>query len=142
MSKLVRYYVDGRLFEWVVTVSMLGLALEAFVWPETLQASAFQWVVLVMSNGFAEIFLFSVGWLRIIGLLLNGHQIKGRRVGPLIRSFSAIACAVMWVQFAIALFELSSRQGFPSPGIPFWMMFVVGELYTAYRAVAGDGRTT
>ena len=141
MGKLIRYYVDGRLWEWIITVAMLALAVETLIWPQTLKASAFQWIVLVMSNWFAEIFLFSVGWTRLIGLLLNGHMIRGVRVGPIIRSASAIACAVMWVQFDIALFELSVRQGFPSPGIPFWSMFVLGELYTTYRAVAGDGRS-
>ena len=142
MGKLLRYYVDGRLFEWVVTVAMLCLAAETVGWPETLKASAFKWIALVMPGHFAEAFLFCVGWVRLIGLLLNGHQIAGIRIGPILRSVTAIACAVMWVQFVTALFELSMRQGFPSPGIPFWTMFVFGELYTAYRAVAGDGRIT
>jgi hypothetical protein len=46
----------------------------------------------------------------------------------------------MWSQFVMALLRLSILQGYPSPGLPFWTMFVVVELYVAYRAVAGDGR--
>lgn len=140
MTKLLRYYLDGRLFEWIVTISMLWLAIDTFVSPETLRASAFQWIVLVMSPAFVEIFLFSIGWVRLVGLLLNGHAFRGRRIGPIIRSGTAILSAIMWVQFDLALVELSARQGFMSPGIPFWSMFVVGELYVAYRAVGNDGQ--
>lgn len=138
----VSYYIDGRLFEWIITVSMLWLAIATFVNPDALRASAFHWIALVMSPAFIEIFLFAIGWTRLIGLLLNGHAYKGRRLGPIIRSVTAVFCAVMWVQFDLALVELSAQQGFFSPGIPFWSMFVVGELYVAYRAVGRDGRTS
>lgn len=141
MAERLRYYVDGRLFEWVITISMLWLAIGMFFSPEVLRSSAFQWVVLVMTPAFIDIFLFLIGWTRLIGLLLNGHAFRGRRLGPIIRSVTAVSCAVMWVQFDLALVELSTRQGFLSPGIPFWSMFTVGELYVAYRAVAGNGRT-
>lgn len=136
----LQYYVDGRLFEWVITTAMLWLALSTVISPDSLRASAFQWLVQVMPTLFVEIFLFLIGWTRLIGLLLNGHQFRGTRIGPVIRAVTAVMCAVMWVQFALALVELSARQGYMSPGIPFWSMFVIGEIYVAYRAVAGDGR--
>jgi hypothetical protein len=138
---MLRYYVDGRLFEWVITLSMLWLAGEMFVSPQLLHSSAFQWVLQVMTPAFINLFLFLIGWTRLIGLLLNGHQIRGRRLGPIIRSVTAVSCAVMWVQFDLALIETSVRQGFLSVGVPFWSMFTIGELYVAYRAVAGNGRT-
>lgn len=141
MRKMLRYYVDGRLFEWTITIAMLWLAVATFVSPNALRASAFQWIVLAMSPTFVEIFLFMVGWTRLIGLLLNGHMFRGRRLGPIIRAVTAVFCAAMWVQFDLALVELSAHQGFMSPGVPFWSMFVFAELYVAYRAVAGDGRT-
>lgn len=137
---LLRYYVEGRRFEWVITIAMLWLAIAMLIWPETLRASAFQWITLVMTNGVIEAALFLLGWTRLIGLLLNGHEVKGRRVGPVIRSATAVLCAVLWVQFDLALVQLSFKQGFMSPGIPFWSMFVLGELDVAYRAVADDGR--
>lgn len=142
MGKILRYYVDGRRFEWVITLSMLWLAVAMFIAPEVLHASAFQWIVLVMPTGFIGACLFLIGWARMIGLLLNGHTFMGVKIGPIIRSSTAIACAVMWVQFDLALFELSARQGFMSPGIPFWSMFVIGELDVAYRAVSADGRNS
>ncbi len=137
---MLRYYLDGRRFEWVITIAMLWLAVALFVSPDMLRASAFHWIVQVMPSDVIRLILFLIGWVRLIGLLLNGHTFRGMRLGPLMRSATAIACAVLWVQFDFALIELSAREGFMSPGIPFWSMFVAGELDVAYRAVAGDGR--
>lgn len=139
---ILQYYVEGRRFEWTITIAMLWLAVVMFIAPETIRASAFQWMTLVMSPGFIAFALFVVGWTRLIGLLLNGHRIRGVIVGPIIRSVTAIACAVLWMQFDLALVQLSFKQGFMSPGIPFWSMFIVAELDVAYRAVAGNGRDT
>jgi hypothetical protein len=140
MGRLIRYYVDGRRFEWVITIAMLWLAVALFFAPGALRASAFQWVAQILPANLIGLALFLVGWIRMVGLLLNGHTLRGIKVGPIIRSSTAIACAVMWVQFDLALFELSARQGFMSPGIPFWSMFIIGELDVAYRAVSADGR--
>lgn len=142
MIDLISYYVAGRRFEWTITISTLWLAIALFISPEILRASAFQWITLWMANWFIEASLFALGWVRLIGLLLNGHEVRGKRIGPLIRSVTAIICAVMWVQFAMALVQLSFAQGFMSPGVPFWSMFVLSELDVAYRAVADDGRST
>lgn len=138
----MRYYVEGRRFEWVMSIATLWLAVTLLIAPETLHASAFQWITLLMSQYTIGTLCFCFGWVRLIGLLLNGHEIAGWRVGPLIRSATAVGAAVMWVQFDLALINLSYEQGFMSPGIPFWSMFVVGELDVAYRAVADDGQTS
>ena len=145
MTRLLRYYVDGRLFEWSLTLPMLALSIMTFIWPLTLRGSAFQWVVVVMPIPLIETMMFLISWTALVGLLLNGHQWRGTRIGPLIRSVAAIARAVMWAQFALALLRLSFLQGYPSPGLPFWMMFVVTEIYVANRTggmVAGDGKAT
>lgn len=145
MGKLIRYYVDGRLFEWSMTLPMLLLSIMAFIWPQTLRSSAFQWIAVVMPIPVTETIMFLISWTALIGLLLNGHEWNGTRIGPFIRSAAAIARAVIWAQFAWALFRLSCLQGFPSPGLPFWMMFAVTEIYVANRTggmVAGDGRAS
>lgn len=137
----LRYYVDGRLFEWSMTLPMLATAVLSFLWPQTLRGSAFRWILSVGSPPLIELLLFTISWSALIGLLLNGHTMRGVRLGPVIRAITAVARAVMWAQFALALLRLSILQGYPSPGLPFWMMFTVTELYVAYRAVAGNGRT-
>lgn len=143
MGKLLRYYVDGRLFEWSLTLPMLALSVMTFVWPQTLRASAFQWIVIVMPIPLIETLMFVISWTALIGLLLNGHEFRGVRIGPVIRALAAIARSVMWAQFALALYRLSIEQGYPSPGLPFWMMFAATEIYVANRTgalVAGNGR--
>lgn len=139
---MLGYYVRGRRFEWVITIAMLWLAVVMLFSPGIIRASAFQWVTQVMSPIFIAASLLAIGWARLVGLLLNGHEVRGHRLGPIIRATTAIACAVMWVQFDLALIQLSFKHGYMSPGVPFWSMFVVGELDVAYRAMADDGRAS
>jgi hypothetical protein len=139
---VLRYYLDGRRFEWAMTIPMLVVAVLAFVWPKTLTFSAFHWILTVMSPATVEISMFLIGWFGMIGLLLNGHKVRGVRAGPVIRSLCAIARAVMWSQFSLALLRLSIAQGFPSPGLPFWITFTIFEIDVAYRAVAGNGNSS
>lgn len=129
------HYLEGRLFEWMMTISMLLLAFQIYMWPTTMQFSAFKDLMDVVTDKFVGLFMFGVGFVRASALILNGHSIRGVRVGPLLRSIMAVLCATMWVQFAFALLQLSIEQGRPSPGLPFWTMFVIGELYVAYKAV-------
>jgi len=118
-----------------MTVSMLLLSLETWWWPLTLEFSAFGDVTEILSAPFVALFMLIVGLIRAMALLLNGHAIRGQRVGPLLRSIMAVFCASMWTQFAFALLQASITQGRPSPGLPFWIMFVFSELYIAYKAV-------
>jgi hypothetical protein len=133
----VSYYLDGRLFEWVMSISMVLLAVEILIWPDTLQASAFQWVVQVMPVDFVWVALLLAGWFRVLALVANGSSLV---IGPRVRSIGALVGAVIWIQFGAALVKLSIDQHFASPGIPFWFMFTVAELRITYRAVL-DVRT-
>lgn len=139
---VLRYYVAGRLFEWSMTVPMLVLSAVTFYSPRTLEASAFAWIGAVMPTPLIELFLFVISWTALIGLLLNGHQVRGMKIGPFIRAIAAVARAVMWAQFSLALIRLSILQGYMSPGVPFWTMFVATEFYVAFSAAgaASDER--
>ena len=86
--------------------------------------------------------MFTISWVALIGLLLNGRTVRGIRLGLVITSATAVARAVIWIQFALALLSLSLIHGYPSPGLPFWLMFTVTEIYVACKAVAGNGRTS
>lgn len=131
----VHKYLDGRLFEWMMSTSMVMLAIEIYIFPRTIEFSAFVELNQVMSDKFIGLFLGTVGLVRIFSLLLNGHTVLSIRIGPLLRSLMAVFCALMWTQFALALFQISVLRGIPSPGLPFWATFVIGELYVSYRAV-------
>lgn len=131
------YYIDGRLFEWVMSVSMVLLSIEIFIWPDTLRASAFQWVVQVMHVDFVGVVLLIAGVFRVSALVANGSSMV---IGPRVRAVGALIGAAIWVQFGMALVKLSVDQNFASPGIPFWFMFTLAELRITYRAVL-DVRT-
>ncbi len=135
IAQQLDYYLKGRLFEWLMSCSMLILAAQIVVWPKIMEFSAFTYLIEVVSDKFVGLFMFSVGWVRAVALVLNGHRVYNVRLGPLLRSLVAVLCAMMWGQFAFALLQLSIAQERPSPGLPFWTMFVLGELYVAYQAV-------
>lgn len=127
----ITYYLDGRLFEWVMSISMVFLAIEIFIWPET-------WAVQVINPEFVGVTLFIAGSVRYMALIANGSSLA---LGPRARAVGAVIGASIWVQFGTALLKLSMDQHFASPGIPFWYMFTVAELRIAYRAVL-DVRTS
>lgn len=131
----VGHYFKDRLFEWAMAVSMLLLAVQTFVWPRTLEASAFHYLVLVMPSACVGVFLFLFGLARCGALIANG---RSRVYGPRVRAIGCLAGAVMWAQFDLALLAAYSMKisGPPSPGIPFWFVFTFAELYSAYRAAS------
>lgn len=135
MTPTMRAYVEGRLFEWTMSLAMVLLALEIFLWPRTLEASAFYWLVAVMPSRFVGVFLLLVGAARLTALFINGRSMM---YGPRIRAVGALAGAVMWAQFSLALLMpfVMSEKAIPSPGIPFWFSFTFAEIYSAYRAAS------
>ena len=126
-------YLEGRLFEWTMTTAMILLSVEIFLWPQTLEASAFHWLVLVLPAEIIGVVMLFVGTSRATALFINGRSIL---YGPRIRAVGALVGAVMWAQFDLALLMpfLMNEKAIPSPGIPFWFTFTAAELYTVYRA--------
>jgi hypothetical protein len=135
MTRNINYYVEGRLFEWTMTLSTLANGVTFFWWPRGLHESAYHFLLVVMSQAWITAFLVTVGWTRFAGLMLNGQRMFGVKLGPWIRAACAVLSAVIWCQFAIALGFLSAERGFPSPGLFFWTIATFGEFYVAYSAV-------
>jgi hypothetical protein len=133
MTPLMRHYLEGRLFEWVMATAMVFLAVETFVWSQTIAASAFHLLAEVMPGEFIGVFLLLFGTARFAALITNG---RSRVYGPWVRALGALAGAVMWAQFELALVGDMSSDKPPSPGIPFWFAFILAELYSAYRAAS------
>lgn len=133
MTPTMRHYVEGRLFEWVMATAMVLLAVQTFVWPETLNASAFHWLTVVLPSSFIGVFLLLFGIARFGALVANGRSLV---YGPFVRAFGALAGALLWAQFELAMFADFSVKGPPSPGIAFFFPFTLAELYSAYRAAS------
>lgn len=135
MTPLMRQHLEGRLFEWVMATAMVLLAVQCSIWPGTIDASAFYWITTAMPAWFISGFLFLFGVARFAALIANG---RSTIYGPRVRSLCAIAGAVLWAQFDLALIAAYTVKGPPSPGIPFWFTFTLAELYSAYRAASDD----
>lgn len=134
----IRHYLEGRLFEWAMSISMVLLAAETFAWPRTMEASAFYWLTAIMPSSLIGSALLAFGLARCAALITNGRSAV---YGPRVRAIGALAGAVIWAQFDLALIASFIVKGTPSPGIPFWFTFTIAELfYSAYRA-ASDVRS-
>jgi hypothetical protein len=133
MTPVMRHYLEGRLFEWIMASAMILLAVQTFVWPGTLAASAFHLLAEAMPNSFIGAFLLLFGVLRLGALIANGRSLA---YGPWLRATGALAGAVLWGQFELALLGDMSFDKPPSPGIPFWFVFILAELYSGYRAAS------
>lgn len=129
------YYVEGRAFEWIMSISMCIVAVEVFIWPQMGNSTTFKFLREAVSADLLAFVLLFVGGVRCIGLMLNGHTVGLLKIGPWIRAIGSVISAMMWAQFALSLLHLSVQQEFPLPGVTFWTMFTLGELYVAYTTV-------
>jgi hypothetical protein len=127
-------YCRNRLFEWVMTLSMLGMAIEIGIWPRAVQTSSFRLMLDIIDPLNVGMFFMAFGLLRIAALIANGSWPEH---GPRMRAMGAGAAAMMWGQMGIALILLTSqRDGVPSPGISLYFFMTIGELLSAYRAMS------
>src|ERR1017187_1841283 len=127
-------YCRNRLFEWAMTIAMLGLALEIAVWPSSIATGSFRLLLIVINPTGLALFFGAFGLLRIAALIANGSWPEH---GPRMRAMGAGAAALMWGQMCIALVMLTSqRDGVPSPGIALYFFLAIGELVSAYKAIS------
>jgi hypothetical protein len=132
---LMTWYRD-RLFEYVMTAAMLGLAIEIVVWPSTISASSFRFILVVVTAENMAAFFAIFGMMRIAALIANGSWPVH---GPRLRAMGAGASALMWGQMCLALFILAPMNtGIPSPGIPVYFALTIGEVVSAYRAICDE----
>lgn len=109
------------------------MGIEFLIWPAALQGSAFRFLPLPeIDLAFGVVLL---GWSRCAALMLNGQKILGVKAGRYVRAGCGVVSAILWAQFTLALLQLSIAQNLPSPGLPFWFMFTIGELFGAYSTV-------
>ena len=127
-------YCRNRMFEWVMTLAMLGIAFEIAVWPSSIASGSFRLLLVVISPAELALFFGTFGLLRIAALIANGSWPEH---GPRMRAMGAGAAALMWGQMCIALMLLTPNLGgVPSAGIPVYFSLTVGELISAYRAIS------
>jgi hypothetical protein len=131
MSRLASY-IDGRLFEWVMSIAMFSLGAELVLWPPTISASSFRNLSADVPAAMLALFFISCSLARMAALIVNGRSWV---YGPRVRAYGALGAAIIWSWMLTALFTLlADNRAIPSPGIPIFLSLVLGELYTSYRA--------
>src|ERR1035437_1191310 len=127
MSPGFMNYCRNRLFEWVMTLAMLGIAIEISVWSSSIQSGSFRLLLIVISPTGLSLFFGSFGLLRIAALIANGSWPVH---GPRMRAMGAGAGALIWGQMCVALLLITpDLGGVPSAGVPVYAALAIGELF-------------
>ena len=129
--RTVAHYLDARLFEWAFSLPMILLGISILVWPVIAQGSILRLLVTAIGVLWTAMVFIIVGVVGMVALIANGSSL---RIGPRLRSFSAIVRSVLWISFALSMTRVSIEQGFPSPMVFFWSSFTGAEVYISYRA--------
>lgn len=125
------YYIDGRLFEWTMTLGKLVLGIQLFFLPEMMKMVPFQWIGLFIGPKTLAFLMVLTGLIRLGALIANGASLV---IGPYLRSLMALFASALWLEFGISFLIGSIHRGFGGP-IPFWFVFSISEMYIVYRAV-------
>lgn len=131
-------YCRNRQFEWFTTTSLLGMGMLMAIWPSTMGASSFRYILMVMTPQDLTAAYLGIGIFRAVALIANG---RAPVWGPRIRALGAIAGASVWLQMDIALIIWMAQNDIPpSPGMAMFTAVIVGEIISGRRAM-NDGRT-
>jgi hypothetical protein len=132
----LRHYMENRLFEWCMTIALLGNGLVLFIWPNAVEDGLFRYMLLVFAPVQLTFFYLVFGVLRSIALVFNGRMAIW---GPRYRMMSSVGGTMLWSQMALSLYNSMPELGSPSLSIPTYGALVLGELYSAYRAARDHG---
>lgn len=128
----ITYYLDGRLYEWVMGGAMVSFGFAMLLSPKMLHGSILSILAAMFASYVVGTIFLALGLLRMAALVANGRSME---IGPRIRSVVATICSALWTTFTLSMIRVSIDQGFPSPMVFFWGAFVLAEVYISYRAV-------
>lgn len=133
-NAIVRHF-EKRLYEMSMAIIMIGVGTLLFFSPHSLEASSMKYLLEVMSVWTCSTVFNVFGVARIVALALNGHWMPG---GAYVRAGGAAVGALIWGQWAAALFELHLKTGSPiSPGVPVYAILAFFEAISYFRALNG-----
>lgn len=131
-ARSVTYYLDGRQLEWWASVSLFLTGSAMVLFPRMMHNSISQVLIQSIGDIPTALLFVVVGLLGMAALIANGSSVK---IGPHIRSITAIVRMAIWCSFVIAMGRISMEQGFPSPMVFFFGTLTLVEGFTPYRAV-------
>ena len=131
----------NRIFEWLMSGAMIGIAVACIATPDTIKDGSFRLLVEVgLDAGAMAIFFMAFGITRMVALWTNGTFPALQPWGAKARALGAGAAAMLWSQMILALAMLSETTGTISIGVPVYAALTVGELISCYRAAADEIR--
>jgi hypothetical protein len=121
-----------RLFEWMTSLMMIGIALTIMFDSRTIQQGGFYLIQNVGLTPDVLGILFTVGGaVRMLALRANGVWPIW---GPRLRASCALGGALIWCQMGIALVKWSASEGYLSIGCAVYFVLALGELISCWRA--------
>jgi hypothetical protein len=130
-------HATNRLFEWMMSGMMLGIAFTLALPQDTLaQGPLHILVVYGVTDNLLTLFFGLTGLFRCVALYLNG---KMPVWGPRIRAIGAMGAALIWAQLAVILLVSTKELGYTSIGVPVYSFLVLGEFISIYRATFDAG---
>jgi hypothetical protein len=131
-TRSISYYMDGRQLEWWTSISLFLTGSAMILFPKMIDNSISQVLIQNLGGVITALLFVTVGLFGMAALIANGSSLK---LGPHIRSITAIVRMAIWFSFVIAMIRISIIQGFPSPMVFFFGTLTLVEAYTPYRAV-------
>lgn len=129
---------SNRLFEWIMAIMMLLIAMTMAVPGDTLGRGSLYMIQLLFGLGetVAAVVLAGAGVLRCFALYANGNI---PIYGPKARITGSAIGALSWSILLVALLYDSIITGAASIMVPVFGSLIIGEIVSAYRATR-DGR--
>lgn len=131
-------HFENRLFDLAGSLMMIGLSLHILIWPGSIRASLFRFMLNLMAPLWIVLLLGVGGVLRLAALIANGAW---PLYGPKLRACGAVVGASIWAQMCTSLILVNASTGRdPSPGITVYLVLTSVELIAMCRALVDDGR--
>ena len=130
-------YSSNRLFEWIMAVAMLLMALTLALPGDSLERGALRHMADAGLNEAAISFIFAlIGSARCVALFANGNLPV---YGPILRYIGSVVGALFWSYLMTVLVYDSLATGKNSMIMPLLGSLAAGEVVSVKRAVR-DGR--
>ncbi len=130
--------LSNRLFEWMTSFMMIGMAFVIAGNPHTVRVGGFYLMTQVgITAPILAVLSAIIGCIRISALFANGLWPSW---GPRFRAGCSLFGACLWAQMFLALLAWSNESGYVSIGVSVYLFLALGEIISCYRA-ATDGRS-
>ena len=124
--------ISRRLFEWMTSLMMLGMAFVIAINPSTVKVGGFYLLSNIgITAPVLAVLSTLIGCIRIAALFANGLWPLW---GPRFRAGCALFAAILWIQMFLALLAWSKESGYISIGIAVYLFLALGEFISCYRA--------